>query len=177
MNAAGPWAGTLGNLPLTANNRHVFVTPPMNNIDPDWPFVWDLDCGFYFRPESGGLLLCACDETPAGPGDYSEDPQVAVELAKLVKTCQPGLGELRIMRSWVGQRVFAADRRFVIGYDPRDRRIFHVAALGGHGVTTSPAVGALAARLLTGTGAPADNPFDPARLPETSRKERMKVEG
>ena len=26
-------------------------------IDADWPFIWDVEHGLYFRPESGGLLL------------------------------------------------------------------------------------------------------------------------
>ena len=166
VNAAGPWAGTLGDLPLTPCNRHLFATPPMENIRPDWPYVWDVGNGLYFRPESGGLLLSACDETPAEPGRYDEDPQVAVRLAELVRSLQPGLGELRIMRSWVGQRTFAPDRQFVIGHDPRDRRIFHVAGLGGNGVATSPAIGALVAQMLLEPDRPAghDNPFAPARL-------------
>ncbi len=145
VNAAGAWAGTLGRLPLSPTNRHLFVTPPIDAINPDWPFVWDVANGLYFRPESGGLLLCACDETPAEPGRYDEDPQVTARLAQLVRNLQPGLGALPIMRTWVGQRTFAPDRRFVIGHDPRDRRIFHVAALGGHGVTAAPAVGHRAA--------------------------------
>jgi glycine/D-amino acid oxidase-like deaminating enzyme len=164
INAAGPWAGMLGDLPLTPTNRHLFITPPMNTVHPDWPFVWDVPNGLYFRPESGGLLLCACDETLADPGRYDEDPEVVTRLDELVRTLQPGLGELHIMRTWVGQRIFAPDRRFVIGHDPRDPRIFHVAALGGHGITTAPAIGTLAASLLLRPGQPCDNPFTPARL-------------
>ncbi|MCH7814079.1 MAG: FAD-binding oxidoreductase [Planctomycetes bacterium] len=164
INAAGPWAGTLGRLPLTPMNRHLFMTPPMDRIDPDWPFVWDVVNGYYLRPESGGLLLCACDEQPAPPGQYDEDPAVALRLEDLIHRHQPGLGELRIMRSWVGQRTFAPDRRLVIGFDARDRRVFHVAALGGNGVATSLAIGALAADLLLGSNEPGSNPFDPARL-------------
>jgi len=166
INAAGPWAGTLGDLPLTPTNRHLFATPPMKDINPDWPFVWDVVNGLYFRPESGGLLLCACDETPAEPGRYDEDPQVAARLEEMVRSLQPGLGELHIMRSWVGQRTFAPDRQFVIGYDPRDPRLFHVAALGGNGVAAAPAVGALAAEMLLHPDdfRKSKNPFDPVRL-------------
>jgi glycine/D-amino acid oxidase-like deaminating enzyme len=164
VNAAGAWAGRLGCLPLRATNRSLFVTPPMDNIESDWPFVWDILNGLYFRPESGGLLLCPCDESDAQPGDYSEDPLVAERLAELIQTLQPRLGALRIMRSWVGQRTFAPDRRFVVGFDPRDRRIFHVAALGGHGVTTSPAIGAMAADLLLHPGTSAAQAFAPGRL-------------
>ncbi|NOX58714.1 MAG: FAD-binding oxidoreductase, partial [Planctomycetes bacterium] len=62
VNAAGPWAGVVGDLPLAARNRHLYVTPQMNEIDPSMPFVWDVVNGLYFRPESGGLMLCPCDE-------------------------------------------------------------------------------------------------------------------
>ncbi|HUU84804.1 MAG TPA: FAD-dependent oxidoreductase [Phycisphaerae bacterium] len=164
VNAAGPWAGRLGDLPVSATTRHLFVTPPMEGVRPDWPWVWNEPERLYFRPESGGLLLCACDESPAEPGRYDEDPAVRDSLDGLVRELQPRLGELRIMRSWAGHRTFADDRRFVIGHDPRDRRIFHVAALGGQGVSTSAAVGPLAANLLLHPDTPQDNPFTPTRL-------------
>lgn len=164
VNAAGPWAGTLGDLPLTPMNRHIFVTTPMDWVDPNWPIVWDGAGGLYFRPESGGLLLSCCDETPAEPGDYHEDFARIEELAGKVEALQPGLGELSISSTWVGQRVLAPDRRFVIGFDPRNDHVFHVAALGGHGVTASYAVGRIAARLITERTAEGADPFLPSRL-------------
>lgn len=164
VNAAGPWAGVVGDLPLTPMNRHLFVTGPLDWVDPDWPSVWDGPRGLYFRPESGGLLLCGCDETPAAPGDYREDPAVLDRLAERIETLQPGLGELSIRNQWVGQRTFAPDRHFVIGRDPRDNRVFHVAGLGGHGVTSSYAVGRLASELILGEAPVRAAPFDPARL-------------
>ena len=74
------------------------------------------------------------------------------------------MGDIAVMNKWVGQRTFAPDRRFVIGCDPRDPRLFHVAGLGGHGVTCSPAIGRLAADLLLAGPTVGSNPFDPARL-------------
>ena len=170
VNAAGPWAGVLGDLPLNSMNRHLFVTTPLEWVNPHWPSVWDGDQGLYFRPESGGLLLSCCDEGPAAPGDYREDTAVVEQLASKLAATQPGLGELSIQATWVGQRVFAPDRCFVIGFDPRNDRVFHVAALGGHGVTASFAVGRLAAELIGG-GTPSDAAtFAPGRLfKETSQ--------
>jgi D-arginine dehydrogenase len=164
VNAAGPWAGKLGGLPLTPKNRTIFVTPPMKWVDPKWPFVWDVHGGLYFRPESGGLLLSACDETPAEPGDYAEDPRMAENLAEKVMRSQPDLSEISIQRSWVGQRTFAQDRLFVIGFDPRETKLFHVAGLGGHGVTASYAVGRLAAETILGKADNRGAALDPARL-------------
>jgi len=164
VNAAGPWAGRLGNLPLTPLKRHLFVTTPLDWLDPDGPSVWDGAAGFYFRPESGGLLLSCCDETAAEPGDYGEDPDMLLELAEKVETHQPGLGELAIARQWVGQRTFAPDRLFVIGFDSRNNKLFHVGGLGGHGVTSSFTVGRMAADLITGGRPPGAELLSPRRL-------------
>lgn len=164
VNAAGPWAGRFGKLPLTPLKRHLFVTRPMPQIDPHWPFVWDVGHGLYFRPESGGLLLGPCDETPSEPGDYTEDPALLEELNQKLATLQPALSEVSIQSSWAGQRTFAADRRFVIGWDSREEGLFHVAGLGGHGVTASWAVGRMAAELLLGEKHPLAEVFSPGRL-------------
>lgn len=163
VNAAGPWAGELGGLPLQPLNRTIYMTPPMGEINPHWTCVLHARQGLYFRPESGGLILCPCDERPAAPGDYHEDPELLMELAEKLERLQPGLSEVSIRTGWVGQRTFAPDRNFVIGHDPRDTCVFHVAGLGGHGVTASWAVGEMAARLLVdGPGGP--EPYSPARL-------------
>lgn len=168
VNAAGPWAGQIGHLPLSPKNRHLFTTPPIDGVDRDWPYVWDDQHGLYFRPESGGLLLCPCDEDDRQPGDYRVNHEVQIRLATLLAQSQPRLADVRIRRVWTGQRTFAADRRFVIGWDARYKCVFHVAGLGGHGVTASYAVGELAARMIaSGPNAADSNPFDPGRLIET----------
>jgi D-arginine dehydrogenase len=172
VNAAGAWAGRFGDLAFTPLNRHLFVTPVMQQVDPDWPFVWDLRNGLYFRPESGGLLLCPCDEERREPGDYRIDEEAQIVLGQLLRRHQPWLANVAIKTCWVGQRTFVADRKFVIGFDPRIKSLFHVAGLGGHGVTASYAVGRLAARLLTGAASGDTNPFDPARLLQPSMSRR-----
>ena len=155
-------------LDLVPLARHVYVTAREETIDPQWPFVWDVAGGYYFRPESGGWLLSPCDETETDPGDYAEDEGQLHRLAELVHRHQPTLGDLRVTHRWVGQRTFAADRAPVIGFDPREDRLFHVAGLGGHGVTASYAVGALAAQGLMDRGLasrPGDSSrYDPERL-------------
>jgi len=171
VNAAGPWAGQIGQLPLTPKNRHLFTTPPIDGVDRDWPYVWDDHHGLYFRPESGGLLLCPCDEDDRKPGDYRIDHDIQIRLAHLLASSQPQLASVRIRRVWTGQRTFAADRRFVIGWDARYQGVFHVAGLGGHGVTASYAVGELAATMIAaGPRADVSNPFDPGRLPEARQQ-------
>jgi D-arginine dehydrogenase len=148
VNAAGAWAGAFGSVAVRPTNRHLFVSAPVPGLCPAGPFVWDVPHGLYYRPESGGLLLSACDETDAPPGETTDDPEVAVRLAHLVRRHQPALGDLRIAYRWVGQRTFGPGRLPVIGFDPEVPGLFHVAGLGGHGVTASYAIGRLAASLL-----------------------------
>ena len=87
-----------------------------------------------------------------------------LELAGKVEMHQPGLGELAVARQWVGQRTFAPDRLFVIGFDPRNHKLCHVGGLGGHGVTSSFTVGQMAADLITGGRPPGAELLSPRRL-------------
>jgi len=58
----------------------------------------------------------------------------------------------------------SGDGRFVIGWDPKIKNFFWVAGLGGHGVTTSAAVGALAADILVGGREKEPEAFSPKRF-------------
>ena len=154
VDASGAWAGRLGRsgarLPLRPKRRHLFVTGPLAFVDRTWPPTWTIEREYYFRPESGGLLLSPCDETEVEPGEPSIDPAAAMLLAEKLAADAPGLADVTIRRSWACLRTFAADRRPVIGSDPDLPGLFHVSGLGGFGITTSAAVGELAATLLTG---------------------------
>ena len=154
IDASGAWAGRLGRgaapLPLQPFRRHLFVSAPTPRVPPDAPLVWVEDPAFYLRPESGGLLLSPCDESPASPGLPDTDPSAAESLAAKVAQHAPGLADLAIRRSWACLRTFAPDRLPVIGPDGRVPGLFHVSGLGGAGMMCSASVGELAADLLAG---------------------------
>lgn len=154
VDASGAWAGRLGRASATQwlrpLQRHIFVSAPTARVPPDAPLLWVEDAGFYFRPESGGLLFSPCDETPAVPGLPATDPAAAELLADKISRCVPDWVDLGISRSWACLRTFAPDRRPVIGADPRMSGLFHVSGLGGVGMMCSAAIGELAADLLTG---------------------------
>jgi glycine/D-amino acid oxidase-like deaminating enzyme len=126
--------------------------------------VWDVSHDIYFRPEGDGLLLCACDQQELPPGDPPVDPAMREVLAQKIHRYMPGLEAVSIHRYWAGFRTISGDGRFVIGWDPQLVGFFWVAGLGGHGVTTSPAVGALAAELLLGGPDRQADAFSPARF-------------
>jgi len=156
VNASGAWANVIAKLagakelPLRPCRRHLFVSPPLDWVDSNWPFVWDVSHDIYFRPEGAGLLLCACDQTEMAPGEPPMDDSVKELLAEKIERFMPALANVSIHRGWAGFRTLTADGRFVIGWDPQVESFFWVAGLGGHGMTTSAAVGELAAALLLG---------------------------
>jgi len=147
VDAAGAWAGPLAvaagvaDPPLTPIRRHLLVTATDARIDPAWPWIWDTVNGFYFRPETGGLLLCACDEAADPPGNCVADPQMAAEVAAKVERFLPELSGLRVAKLWAGHRTRRADHRFLVDEEPRRRGFVWAAGLGGHGVTCAAAVG------------------------------------
>jgi glycine/D-amino acid oxidase-like deaminating enzyme len=169
INAAGAWAGDLGRLaggldiafqPL---RRHLaWSDQPYNE---QRPYVWWVDRPLYLKPESGGLLMCPCDEgdVPLPPSGQQPDTDAkAIEqLATSMHELAPGLTDHGITRAWSGIRTFASDRQFVIGWDPVNSQLFWVAGLGGHGMTTGLAVGKLAANLYWQRG---DQELSPKRL-------------
>jgi len=156
VNAAGAWAGALGrgagglDLAFAPLRRHLAWS--REPYPATRPYTWWADRPFYLRPERGGVLLCPCDEGPVDPPGPGAQPRVdAAVLAGLEASrgdLAPGLPELPLARAWAGIRTFSPDRRFVLGPDPVNPRLFWVAGLGGHGMTSGLAVGAWAARAL-----------------------------
>jgi len=176
INAAGAWASEIGrlagaaSLPLRPCRRHLFSTGPAEGVDPEWPFVWDVAHEFYFRPESGGLLFSPCDEEEFTPSDAPADPAYQVALAEKLHQFAPRLLEFSIQTAWAGLRTLTPDGRFVIGWDPLIENFFWVAGLGGHGVTTSPAYGKLAAQILAGDSPVDADGFSPGRFTAHQRR-------
>jgi D-arginine dehydrogenase len=169
VNAAGAWATHIGKMagamriPMLCYVRHLLCSHPMKNLNPHWPFIWDIRHDVYFRPESGGLLLSPCDQVRHEPGLPRFDDESIDLLATKLQQHIPELSNISIANGWAGLRTLASDKNFVIGWDKAIRGFFWVAGLGGHGVTCSSAIGRLAAEvLLKQAQSPAE--FDPVRF-------------
>jgi len=149
--ANGGWA-SIGDsfngysLPFTPYRRHLAVTETLSQVNPRWPVIWIVGEEFYFRPESGGLLMSACDAVKVTPEQGDKTDQAQVErIAAKASHWLPSLADARIARAWSGMRTFAPDEVFVVGADPRLNGLFWVAGLGGHGITCAPSIGSIAA--------------------------------
>lgn len=167
--AAGAWAGELGPL---AGSRIAF-TPLRRSLvwsgaahPQQEPWAWWVDRPFYMRPESGGLLMCPCEEVavplPLRGKQPDTDPAVLDGLFTSLRELAPQLADRPITRYWTGLRTFAPDRRFVIGWDPWNPRLFWSAGFGGHGMTSGLGAGDLAAAAFLRTRD--TGPLDPARF-------------
>lgn len=162
VNAAGPWARAVAALadaaPLEVRplkRTALIIDPPPGFSVARWPAVLDVAEEFYFKPETGRLLLSPADESPCVASDVQADEfDVAVAVDRVQRAAD--IPVKRILRAWAGLRCFVADRTPVIGFDRRAEGFFWLAALGGYGIQTSPAIGRLAAALALGISVPAD---------------------
>jgi len=119
----------------------------------DMPEINELDETFYFKPDAGRMLISPADETPCAPGDVQpEDIDIAWAAHHFQEATT--LQVKRIAKSWDGMRSFASDHLPVVGFAPDHDRFFWLAGQGGYGILSSPALGALAASLLTGDATP-----------------------
>jgi D-arginine dehydrogenase len=177
--ANGGWASVAESfkgyaLPFWPYRRHLLITEPLPQVNPRWPVVWIVGEEFYFRPESGGLLMSGCDavKVPVGQGETTDDAELERIAAKAARWL-PSLTDARVIRAWAGMRTFAPDDMFVIGADPRLRGLYWVAGLGGHGITCAPFIGNLAADWIAEgkSSHPAASIMAPDRLLKTANYE------
>jgi len=169
--AAGGWARPLARhvgsrLDFEPRRRHLLVTAAEERIDPRWPIVWSEPDQFYVRPESGGLMVCACDQDAVDPDRCEALEEVLERIAEKTTRCLTGFEDAQAAHFWAGMRTFCPDPDFAIGSDPDVDGLFWVAGLGGHGMSTSVGVGRLAAGLLLENDVDPDvaRAVDPARF-------------
>jgi D-arginine dehydrogenase len=153
VNACGAWADELAGLAgvrqigLTPMRRTAFLADPPGGLSvTGWPMVADVTETFYFKPESGRLLISPADATPVPPGDARpDDLDVAVAAARVQEVTTLVIRHIR--RAWAGLRSCVPDDNPVVGEAPDAAGFIWLAALGGYGVQTAPAVGRIAAAL------------------------------
>ena len=144
VEAAGAWAGRVTDDPsLDSYKRHLFVVESAPQVDA--PYLWHLGRDeLYVRCDGGTTLASPCDAEPTAPLDQRPSIDSDARLRDRFAAA-PRIANAAIARRWACQRAFTPDRRMRIGRDPDRPWLVWAAGLGGHGATTSPAVGELAA--------------------------------
>ncbi len=160
VDAAGAWADeiaalagvrTLGLVPK--RRTACIVDPPAGMAVAGWPLVCDVTDTFYFKPESGRLMVSPVDATPMPPCDVRHDDlDVATAAARMEEVTT--LTVRRISHSWAGLRTFARDDTPVVGPAPDAAGFYWLAGLGGYGIQVAPSVGRAVAALVTAGALP-----------------------
>lgn len=160
INAAGAWADHIGELAgaqkigLQPKRRSAFVfSPPAELNIHAWPELAALDGSFYMKPDAGMFLGSPANADPVEPHDVQpEELDIATGIYHIEEATT--LSIRRPARTWAGLRSFVSDGDLVCGFDPQVEGLFWIAAQGGYGIQTSPAMGQASAALVRGKPLP-----------------------
>jgi len=161
INAAGAWAGVVGEMAgamdigLEPRRRSAFIFAPPPGCDVSaWPHTGGVTEDWYMKPDAGMLLGSPANVDPVPPHDVqAEELDIAIAIDRIQQMTT--LTIRRPARVWAGLRSFVADGDLVGGWDPQAPGFFWVAAQGGYGIQTSPAMGEACAALALGQPLPA----------------------
>jgi len=132
INAAGPWARTVAGMagltmPVKLVRGQILAIRPRPNLTRVVPMTIDLNTGFYFREETGGLLLLGkldtafdVDRGSIDPDDYYDyrkkpDEEFTGFVIERVNERLPSLNDSQLVRGWVGLRTVTPDGFPIVG--------------------------------------------------------------
>lgn len=154
VNAAGAWAAALGamagaGVPITPLRRQVARTAPTTALPGSTPMTIFAD-GFHFRVRDDHVLLLWPTEGGADPFDVSVDPEWTAQVAAAARERVPPLADVPIASTYAGLYEMSPDEHALLGPAHGLEQLFLVNGSSGHGVMHAPALGQLAAEMLTG---------------------------
>ncbi|HEX2544466.1 MAG TPA: FAD-dependent oxidoreductase [Ramlibacter sp.] len=160
INAAGAWCDVVARLAgvaplgLQPKRRAAFIfAPPPGVSAHGWPLTGGITEDWYFKPDAGMLLGSPANADPVDPHDVQpEEMDIALAIARIQEMTTMTIR--RPTRTWAGLRSFVPDGDLVGGFDPEVPGFFWLAAQGGYGIQTSPAMGEACAALARGLPLP-----------------------
>jgi len=161
INAAGAWVDQIAALAgvapigLQPKRRSAFLFAPPEKLDSTpWPLTIGVAEDWYFKPDAGWLLGSPANADPVPPHDVqAEELDIATGIFNIEQVTT--LSIRRPSHTWAGLRSFVVDGDLVGGFDAHQPGFFWIAAQGGYGIQTSPAMGESCAALLCGQPIPA----------------------
>lgn len=125
-------------LPVTPEQRFVFLSEPGDPLPHRLPLTVDYSTGFYFHREGNGLVI-------AGRETTMED------LAPAAVHRLPFLAETGVRPGWSGFYAVTPDHNAVLGPASEPEGLFYATGFSGHGFMQGPVVGEYLANLATDT--------------------------
>jgi sarcosine oxidase subunit beta len=175
VNAAGPWAAGVAAmagvaLPVEPLRRQAAITKPTEAIPPTMPMTIFLDNGFHLRARDGHVLLCwPTDGDPAKNESGDADDEWLSEVQRMMEQRVPALAGVQFDRRacYSGLYEMSPDKHAIVGFASECANMFLVNGSSGHGVMHSPAIGEIAAAMITGGEPPLDaHQLRPSRFAE-----------
>ena len=165
VNAAGPWAKTIGEMagvriPIEPLRRHIFVANPPSSAG--WEqggrrtapasriMVIDFETTFYFHREGEGVLFGMGD--PDEPFGFDQDVSwdVLEKVAPVAQRRLPALADAPISHAWAGLYEMSPDAMPILGGVRSLEGFYTIGGFSGHGFQHAPAAGRVVADLVAG---------------------------
>jgi sarcosine oxidase subunit beta len=152
LNAAGPWAGLIGQmagvyLPIVPLRRQMFTTNPLKEIPGDFPFVIDFAQSLYFHREGDGLLIGMSNQNETPGFDQSVDEEFEMENFEAAVERMPLLERASRASHWAGLYEVTPDAHPIFGGSPV-KGFTVCTGFSGHGFMHGPVAGKLMAEYI-----------------------------
>ena len=152
VNAAGPWAGVIGemagvHIPITPIRRQMLTTTPLPDIPKDFPFVIDFPQSLYFHREGNGLLTGRSN--PDEKLGFDQNVDLDWELTALEGAIArlPLLEKAGLASHWAGLYEVTPDAHPIFGRTPVEG-FYVVGGFSGHGFMHGPVSGVLMSEFI-----------------------------
>ena len=147
LNAAGPWAGLIGemaevSIPIVPIRRQMFTTNTLKEIPEDFPFVIDFAQSLYFHREGDGLLIGMSNQNERPGFDQSVDEDFELENFDAALERLPLLERASRASHWAGLYEVTPDAHPILGGSPV-KGFTICAGFSGHGFMHGPVAGKL----------------------------------
>ncbi len=152
VNAAGPWAGQIGELagveiPITPIRRQMLTTTALPEVPADFPFVIDFAQSLYFHREGDGLLTGMSNPNEKPGYDQNVDPDWELNNLEQAAARLPLLEKAGLASHWAGLYEVTPDAHPIYGKTPLEG-FYLVAGFSGHGFMHGPVSGQLMAEII-----------------------------
>jgi sarcosine oxidase, subunit beta len=147
LNAAGPWAGLIGqmagvDLPIVPLRRQMFTTNALKEIPEDFPFVIDFGQSLYFHREGEGLLIGMSNQQEKPGFDQNVDDDFEFVNLEAAIERLPLLERARRASHWAGLYEVTPDAHPIFGSSPV-KGFTLCTGFSGHGFMHGPVAGKL----------------------------------
>ena len=147
LNAAGPWAGQIGEMagvqiPIVPLRRQMFTTNPLKEIPEDFPFVIDFAQSLYFHREGDGLLIGMSNQHETPGFDQNVDEEFEFVNLEAAIERMPLLERASRASHWAGLYEVTPDAHPIFG-GSNVKGFTICTGFSGHGFMHGPVAGKL----------------------------------